>query len=108
MWVDDFGEDDDYFEDDATETSSTMFGVVPWTSWGMKRVKAVSWEELVGEEKMRHRGGIERDQDARHMVSSGERDTPNRPIAVAVDPSGAWTPLQRLAKMRLFEIDLNI
>ena len=108
VWVDDFGEDDDYFEDDATETSSTMFGVVPWTSWGMKRVKAVTWEELVGEEKIKYRGGIERDQDARHTVLSEERDTPNRPIAVAVDPSGAWTPLQRLAKMRLFEIDLNI
>lgn len=107
VWVDDFGEDDDYFADDATETSSTMFGVVPWTSWGMKRVKAVSWEELVGEEKMEHRRDMQRDQDAKHTASA-EGDTPNRPIAVAVDPSGAWTPLQRLAKMRLFEIDLNI
>jgi len=105
--MDDLGEDDDYFADDATETSSTMFGVVPWTSWGMKRVKAVSWQELVGEEKMGHRGGMEQDQDVKHTASV-EEDSPNRPIAVAVDPSGAWTPLQRLAKMRLFEIDLNI
>lgn len=99
VWVDDFGEDDDYFADDATEAGSTMFGVVPWTSWGMKRVKSVTWEELVG--------GIGRDQDTQHSASA-ERNSPNRPIAVAVDPSGAWTPLQRLAKMRLFEIDLNI
>jgi hypothetical protein len=104
LWVDDFGEDDDYFADDAAESSSTMFGTVPWTSWGMKRVKNVSWEELVGEERAKHRGRTEQDQDARR--TEGER--PNRPIAVAIDPSGAWTPLQRLAKMRLFEIDLNI
>ena len=105
VWMDDFGEDDDYFADDAAESSSTMFGVVPWTSWGMKRVKTVSWEELVGEEKMKYRGSMEGDPDAKNTTSS-ERDS--RPIAVAVDPSGAWTPLQRLAKMRLFEIDLNI
>jgi hypothetical protein len=107
VWVDDFGEDDDYFADGAVENGSTMFGAVPWTSWGMKRVKAVSWEELVGEEKMKHRGGTERDRDANDTMSV-EEDNPSRPIAVAVDPSGAWTPLQRLAKMRLFEIDLNI
>lgn len=105
--MDDFGEDDDYFADDAAESSSTIFGIVPWTSWGMKRVKTVSWQELVGEEKMKHRGSIERDQDTKFTASAGG-DSPNRPIAVAVDPSGAWTPLQRLAKMRLFEIDLNI
>jgi len=105
VWMDDFGEDDDYFADDTAESSSTMFGVVPWTSWGMKRVKTVSWEELVGEEKMKHRGSMERDQGTKHTMLS-ERES--RPIAVAVDPSGAWTPLQRLAKMRLFEIDLNI
>lgn len=102
VWMDDFGEDDDYFADDATESSSAMFGVVPWTSWGMKRVKTMSWEELVGEEKMKYRGSMERGTE--HMTSG--RDS--RPIAVAVDPSGAWTPLQRLARMRLFEIDLNI
>lgn len=107
VWMDDFGEDDDYFADDTAESTSTVFGVVPWTSWGMKRVKTVSWQELVGEEKMKHRRGIERDQDPKHATSA-RGDSPNRPIAVAVDPSGAWTPLQRLAKMRLFEIDLNI
>jgi len=107
VWMDDFGEDDDYFADDAAETGNTIFGVVPWTSWGMKRVKIMSWEELVGEEKMKHRGGMQRDQDAKHTTSAAG-DSPNRPIAVAVDPSGAWTPLQRIAKMRLFEIDLNI